>query len=343
MLSGMARMPAEWERHERCWMAFPPPNQTFGDTESLDAARVAWADVATTIAQYEPATLVAGLGQGPDALRYVGSHPAITVVERALDDAWMRDVGPTFVLSDAGGLAAVDWVFNGWGAQAWSAWESDARVAAAVAELAGVPVRPSRLVNEGGGIHVDGAGTVLLTETVQLGPERNPGWTRVEVEAEVHAQLGTTHAIWLPRGLTRDYDDYGTRGHVDIVATFVRPGVVAVHSQDDPAHPDHLVSQEILALLRSSCDAAGRPLQVVPVPAPSVLADSDGWVDYSYINHYVGNGVVVVGTFDDPADTAALMLLAQLYPGREIETADGRAIFANGGGVHCITQQQPAV
>jgi agmatine deiminase len=324
-------------------MAFPPPNPTFHDPEALNAARVAWAHVATTIARYEPVTLVAGLDQGADAGRYVQEHPDITILERPLDDAWMRDIGPTFTVEADGGLAAVDWVFNGWGAQQWARWEEDAKIATAIAEHVGVPVRHSALTNEGGGIHVDGEGTVLLTDTVQLGKERNPGWTREQVEAEIHEQLGTSKAIWLPRGLTRDYDSFGTRGHVDIVATFVRPGVVAVHSQHNAAHPDHEVSGEIVALLQSSTDAAGRQLEVVPIPAPEVLSDQEGWVDYSYINHYVGNGVVVVGTFDDPGDARALALLAELYPGRTIETADGRAIFANGGGVHCITQQQPAV
>jgi agmatine deiminase len=202
-------------------------------------------------------------------------------------------------------------------------------------------VRPSLLTNEGGGLHVDGAGTVLLTDTVQLDPQRNLGWTRELVEAEVHAQLGTSQAVWLPRGLTRDYDEFGTRGHVDIVATFVRPGVVAAHVQRDRAHPDFEVTQELLALLRSSVDAAGRTLDVVEIPAPSVLEVDGDWVDYSYINHYVGNGFVLVGTFDDPVDAEAVNILARLYPNRRIETTNGRAIFAYGGGVHCITQQQP--
>jgi agmatine deiminase len=181
-----------------------------------------------------------------------------------------------------------------------------------------------------------------LTRTVQLDPGRNPAWTAEQVEAEIHRQLGTRHAIWVPRGLTRDYDEFGTRGHVDVVATFVRPGVVAVHSQRDSTHPDWEVTREIIALLRASTDVTGRALDVVEVPAPQVLEDDGGPVDYSYINHYVGNGFVVVGTFADPQDEAALDLLVRLYPGRTVETVDGRTIFANGGGVHCITQQQPA-
>jgi agmatine deiminase len=334
------RMPAEWEPHERTWMAFPPPNATFGDEGSatLETARSAWSEVANTIARYEPVTLIAGIGQG--AVASARSGPAVSVIERPLDDAWARDIGPTFTLRGSQ-LGAIDWVFNGWGKQSWAAWDHDARLASDIGAQVGADVRHSRLTNEGGGFHVDGAGTVLLTDTVQLDPDRNPGWTRSQVEAEIHAQLGTHHAIWLPHGLSRDYGEFGTRGHVDIVATFVAPGLVAAHAQHDPAHPDYEVTKELVALLRASSDASGRSLEVVEIPAPTITVDDEGWNDYSYINHYVGNGFVVVGVFDDANDEVALDLLAQLYPGRRIEQVGGRAIFAFGGGVHCITQQQP--
>ena len=335
-------MPAEWERHARTWMAFPPPNDTFGDEGSatLGQARRAWSSVATVIARHEPVTMIAGVGQVEAARAMAGD--GVTVIERPIDDAWARDTGPTFTLDEDSALAAVDWVFNGWGAQSWASWRNDATLAADIAARAGARLRRSPLVNEGGAFHVDGAGTVLLTETVQLDPQRNPGWTRDEVTAEVHAQLGTSHAIWLPRGLSRDYEQFGTRGHVDLVATFVRPGLLAAHSQPDPAHPDHEVTRELVALLRASTDAAGRPLEVVEIPAPTILEVDGLPSDYSYLNHYVGNGFVVVGLFDDPRDAQAVELLAQLYLGRVIEPADGRTIFAFGGGVHCITQQQPS-
>jgi agmatine deiminase len=336
------RMPAEWEPHERTWMAFPPPNATFGGEGSamLAAARAAWSRAACVIARYEPVTLLAGTGQRVAATQLVDSN--VEVVEGAINDAWLRDSGPSFTVDDGTRLAAVDWVFNGWGAQDWASWDADERVATDIAQRAGAAVRRSALTNEGGGFHVDGAGTVLLTDTVQLDPNRNPGWTHERVESEVHAQLGTRHAIWLPRGLTADYERYGTRGHVDLVCTFTPAGPLAVHCQTNPYHPDYEVSREVLTLLRASRDASGRPLEVVELPAPA--ADDEGRLaDYSYVNHYVGNGFVLVGTFDDPSDEAALDLVSELYPGRRVETVDGRALFAHGGGVHCITQQQPAV
>ncbi|NGO77940.1 agmatine deiminase family protein [Streptomyces sp. YC504] len=336
------RMPAEWAPHERTWMAWPGPNTTFSCAEELAEAREAWASVARAVRRFEPVTVVHGPGQADSARALLG--PDIELVERDLDDAWMRDIGPTFVVDAGGQLAAVDWVFNGWGAQEWANWEHDSKIASYVADLAGVPVHSSPLVNEGGGIHVDGEGTVLLTETVQLGPERNPGWSREQVEAEIHAKLGTTKAIWLKRGLTADYPPhgYGTLGHVDIVAAFAAPGVVVAHTQPDPSHPDHELCRENVEFLRAQTDAKGRRIEVVEIPAPTKIREEDGgWADYSYINHYLCNGGVVLCAFDDPRDEHAAGIFRRLFPDRTVTLVDARAIFAGGGGIHCITQQQP--
>ncbi|BAU86299.1 agmatine deiminase [Streptomyces laurentii] len=336
------RMPAEWTPHERTWMAWPSPNPTFANDAELAGARAAWATVARAVRRFEPVTMVVAPGGADSARALLGDD--VELLECGLDDAWMRDIGPTFVTDEYGRLAAVDWVFNGWGRQGWARWQYDAAVARHVADAAGVPLLGSDLVNEGGAIHVDGEGTVLLTDTVQLGEGRNSDWSREEVEREIHAKLGTTKAIWLPHGLTADYGLFGTRGHVDIVATFARPGTVLVHSQQDPDHPDHERSRLYVDLLRGATDAQGRPLEVVEVLAPTVLKDEDGdWVDYSYINHYLCNGGVVLCAFDDPHDEIAAGILRRLYPEREVVLVDARPIFAGGGGVHCITQQQPAV
>ncbi|MFE3775802.1 agmatine/peptidylarginine deiminase [Streptomyces sp. NPDC059122] len=337
------RMPPEWAPHERTWMAWPGPNFTFGTEggETLAEARTAWAAVARAVRQYEPVTVVAGPGQLEGARALLGD--GIDLVERPLDDAWMRDIGPTFLTDDQGELAAVDWVFNGWGAQEWAAWDRDAEIAEQVAGLAGARRYATPLVNEGGGIHVDGEGTVLLTETVQLDPGRNPGRTKEEVEAEIHAHLGTTKAIWLPRGLYADYGQFGTRGHVDIVAAFARPGVVMVHTQPNPDHPDHAICNEIVKVLGDATDARGRRLEVVQIPAPTVIEEDGELVDYSYINHLQCNDGIVLCAFDDPRDEEAAAIFRRLFPGRTVTLVDARTIFAAGGGVHCITQQQPKV
>lgn len=337
----MTRMPAEWEPHTRTWMEFPPINETFASDP--ERYRAAWTAVANTIVQYEPVTVLASPDDVDAATALLERD--VDVVAVPIDDAWMRDSGPTFTVTD-GRLTAVHWTFNGWGDAGFSEFGREREVGGWVARRAGVAdadLARSPLVNEGGGFHVDGEGTVLLTDTVQLDPGRNPGWTREQVEAEIHPRLGTSRAIWLPRGLTRDYERFGTRGHVDIVAAFVAPGRVVAHVQRDPAHPDHPVTAELVARLRASTDAAGRPLEVVELPAPTVLADDAGWVDYSYVNHYVCNGAVVVGAFDDPHDELVAGILADCYPDREVVLVPARDLFDRGGGVHCITQQQPAI
>jgi agmatine deiminase len=332
-------MPAEWAPHERTWMAWPTEGYTLGD-EPEEAYR-AWSAVANTIARYEPLTMIVDPGETARATARTWLNPEVTVVERDLDDAWMRDIGPTFLTDARGNLGAADWIFNGWGAQSWARWDKDAEIAEAVVELAGAERFASALVNEGGGIHVDGEGTVLITETVQLDPGRNPGWTREQVEAELRAFLGVRKVVWLPRGLTRDYGEFGTRGHVDILAAFVRPGLVVVHTQPDPAHPDHEVGKENAAILRATTDARGRSLEVVELPAPTVTEVDGEPVDYSYINHYLANGLTLLCGFGDPRDEQTAETFARLLPERKIEIVDARPIFERGGGIHCITQQQP--
>jgi agmatine deiminase len=327
-------------------MAWPSAGYTLGDTdEAAEEARATWADVALAVSQFEPVTLVVDPADVAVARHWIdeGRHGRhrIDVAEAPLDDAWMRDIGPTFVVAETGELGAVDWVFNGWGAQEWATWGKDARIGEFVAGRAGATLVGSDLVNEGGGIHVDGLGTVLLTETVQLDPGRNPGLTRADVEDEMARAIGATTCIWLPRGLTRDYDEFGTRGHVDIVATFASPGVVLLHWQADPDHPDHELSVELEGLLSSSLDARGESLEVVRVPAPKTVEDDEGPVDWSYINHLVVNDGVVACTFDDPQDADSLAVIEKAYAGRRVVGVDARPLFDRGGGIHCITQQQP--
>lgn len=339
-MHGEWRMPPETAEQERLWMAFPRPNPTFGPAQPEEAS-AAWAAVANAAAGFEPVTMLVDPESLPFARRLLDA--AIELVPLPLDDAWLRDSGPTFVLGADGRLGAVDWIFTAWGGHEWGRWERDRLVGAAVGDLAGAEVIPSLLVNEGGGFHVDGEGTVLLTETVQLDPRRNPFADRARVEAELARTIGTSHAVWLPRGLTRDYERFGTSGHVDICATFPSPGRVLLHDQRDEGHPDHAVSALLRRSLEDAVDAAGRALDIVPLPAPPTLRDGEGFVDWSYVNHVVLNGAVLACAFGDPrADAHAAAVLAEAYPGRRIVPVDARAVFAYGGGLHCITQQQPA-
>ncbi|POX68073.1 agmatine deiminase [Microbacterium sp. Ru50] len=338
------RMPAETAPHERTWMAFPRVGFTLGDTEADRAeGYAAWTAVARAVAEFEPVSMLVDPTETARARDLLGS--GIDQHETPVDEFWMRDHGPTFVVDDErpGVLGAVDWIFNGWGAPDWADWRLSAEHARIIAAHVGAELVSSMLVNEGGGIHVDGAGTVLLTQTVQLDPRRNPFADRTRVEAEMLRTIGADTAIWLPRGLTRDYDEFGTNGHVDIVATFAAPGRVLLHAQPDPAHPDHALMPEIRAALEAATDAAGRRLEIIDLPGPAQLRDDEGFVDFSYVNHLVVNGGVIACGFGDPAaDDRARGILADAYPGRRVVTVDARPLFARGGGIHCITQQQPA-
>ena len=327
-------MPAETAEHDATWMAWPSSGYTLGETPAdADEARTTWSAVAHAILDFEPVKMVVDPSAVTEARRWLSS--AIELYVAPLDDAWMRDIGPTFVVRDQS-LGAVDWVFNGWGAQSWAQWENDARIGRQIAEWSGAQLISSSMVNEGGGLHVDGHGTVVVTRTVQLDPGRNPGWSAARVEDELRATLGVHEVIWLDRGLARDYEEFGTRGHVDMLVSLPQRGTVLVHAQEDSRHPDHAVSAELRSAFNDGWN-------VVDVPAPQLLEDEHGWVDHTYINHYTCNGGVVACSFDDVNDERAREVLTDVYPGRTVVSLDARPLFARGGGIHCITQQQPSV
>ncbi|MEJ8573874.1 agmatine deiminase family protein [Microbaculum marinum] len=339
--SGQAyRMPAEWTRHRRTWMAWPC-NPTLLEGIGPQKAFAAWASVANAIADFEPVVMVVPPGRTEEARRYLSA--AVETVEQPLGDSWMRDFGPTFVIADDGTLAGVDWTFNGWGGRTFPEASADAEVAAFVCRQAGAERLPSKLVNEGGGIHVDGEGTLLLTESVQLNRNRNPSWTREEIEAELHRRLGTETAIWLPRGLVADTSAFGTDGHIDTLACFVRPGVVVAHGQPDPGHPDHETSRENIEILKGSTDAKGRRLEVIVLDAPAERYLDGEPLSCSYVNFSFVNGGVVLCGFDDPKDAETVAIFERLFPDRRIVQVPATPIFEGGGGIHCITQQEPAV
>lgn len=338
-------MPSETDPHERTWMAFPREGYTLGEAPAeREEGYAAWAATANAIVEFEPVTMVVDPSEIERARRMLSND--IEIFEAPLDEFWMRDFGPTFVLDAErpGVLGAVNWIFNGWGAPEWAEWQLSAKIGRIVAEEVGAEIIPSLLVNEGGGIHVDGEGTVLLTETVQLDPRRNKFADHARVEAELARTIGSTHAVWLPRGLTRDYDEFGTNGHVDIVATITSPGNVLLHSQPDETHPDFEVTAQLREFFATQTDAQGRAFEIHNIPAPKTLKDAEGFVDWSYVNHLVVNdGVIACGFGEPEADAHAREILAEVYPGRRVVTVDSRPIFDRGGGIHCITQQQPKV
>ena len=325
-------MPPEWAPHAATWMGFPRDSYAESGL-SRDEAQDAWSSVANAISEYEPVRMLCHPEDLAAAKRKLSA--SIAIIPATLNDAWLRDIGPTFVLEDDA-LVAIDWRFNGWGQNTEFEWGHDDAIACQIAEILAVPTERADIVNEGGGLNVDGQGTVLLTDTVQLDPTRNPGHDRDTTGAHLPQALGTHRAIWLSKGLWRDNFLNGTKGHVDIVACFAPDGRLLVHRQTSEDHPDFALWETLAQQFKEE------GLEVLPLEAPLTLKDRRDWVDYSYINHYVCNGAVICPSFDDHRDDAARERLEDAYPDRDIRMLDARALFAMGGGIHCITQQQPS-
>ncbi len=326
-------MPAEWAPHRRCWMAWPCREELWGDR--LEAARQVTAEIAKAIAGFEPVTMLAR----PDltASASLGCGPGIAVLPMPQDDSWTRDTGPTFVIGSGGRLAGIAWRFNGWGEQ-WPDYAQDALMARRVLEHLGVPRYDAPIVLEGGAIHVDGEGTCLVCEPSVLDPRRNPGLDRAAIEAVLRDHLGVERVIWLPHGLVDDE----TGGHVDNVACFAGPGRVLALVRDEPDDPDHAGLAANLAVLREAVDAKGHRLEVTPIAAPRSRArDGRRRLTLSYVNLYLANGAVIMPAFGDPADRAALRAVEAAFPDREVVQIDASDLVFGGGGIHCITQQEP--
>ncbi|MFB7277782.1 agmatine/peptidylarginine deiminase [Streptomyces hydrogenans] len=328
------RMPAEWAEHEGCLMAWPTRAELWGGV--LSAVQDEYAEVARAIARFEPVTMVAPPGSGDDARAHCGD--GVTVIELPLDDSWFRDSAPLFVLDADGNRAGVDFRFNAWGGK-HHPYDSDDRISGLLLERLGVDRIPSDMILEGGAITVDGEGTLITTEQCLLHPNRNPGLTRERIEAELKARLGVEKVIWLPYGGLLDTE---TDGHVDGVCAFAAPGRVVVSLPDDPAHPDHVRMRANRAVLEASTDARGRSLEIVEVPQTAFAEVAGVRVEVSYLNYYLANGGVVVPVADAPQDAAALKVIADAHPDREVVGVPAPVIAFGGGGVHCITQQIPA-
>ena len=327
-------MPAEWAPHSRCWMEWPCRIETWGDR--IEAARDAYAEVATAIARFEPVTMITKPKNVAEVSLRAGS--GVSTFSLPHDDSWMRDNGPTFVVNGRGQVAGVDWQWNAWGNK-YSDHDRDAAVAEAVLEHLKMRRYAADFVLEGGAIHSDGEGTLLTTESVLLNPNRNPTLGRAELEELLAAYLGVRKVIWLGQGLQNDDTD----GHVDNLACFVRPGVVAALTEGDPEDANHAALADNLARLRAATDAAGRSLEVVEIaqPRPRTLPDGRRMA-LSYINFYIANGSVILPAFEDPQDDRAFETIARLFPDREVVQVPALDVLFGGGGIHCITQQQPA-
>jgi len=347
-------MPGEFESHSGTWILWPERPDTW--RLGGKPAQRAFVEVATVIARFEPVTMGVSRGQYQNARNML--PPVIRVVEMSHDDAWIRDCGPTFVVDDTGGIRGVDWDFNAWGGLEgglYFPWDQDDLVPRKVLEIEGIDRYKAELVVEGGALEVDGEGTLITTESCMLNPNRNPQVKREDVEARLTEYLNVEKIIWLREGTYLDETD----GHVDNLCRFVRPGVVVVTWTDDRSDPQYAISLDAYKRLTHATDAKGRMLEVHKIhqPTPMFMTREEsegvdpiegsyprreaGHLGGSYVNFYLVTGGVVIPTFKDPHDQAALEIMQRLCPDRQVIGVSSREILLGGGNVHCITQQQP--
>lgn len=327
--------PARTGRHELTLVAWPTDRNVWGPYR--DQAVDEYATLVRTIARFEPVTVVADPEKANEARQRCGSA-GVDVLEIPIDDSWIRDSGPIYLADEHGGVALVQFRFNGWG-EKYVPYDRDADLPRQLALTSGMRAYSSSLVMEGGGFTVDGERTLITTESVVLNPNRNPGRTREECEHALRESTGTDKVIWLEHGLFEDRD---TDGHSDNVVQFAGPGRVIVQVAPDRSNPNWERLRENAARLRRATDAQGRRLEVIEVPQLPYTEELDGErYAVPYVNFYPVNGAIIVPQLDAPGEQDAYALLAAVFSGREIVGVPSVILAYGGGGVGCVTQHVP--
>lgn len=345
------------------------PTRSDNWREAARPAQRAFAAVAHAIADFEPVTVGVPARVFDEAR--LALQPRIRVLRLESDDAWMRDVGPTCVMDKIGRVRGVDWEFNAWGGLnggLYFPWDRDALVARRVLRIEALARYRAPLVCEGGAIHSDGEGTLLVTEQCLLNPNRNPELSRQEIEEWLCEYTGAEKIIWLGEGIYQDETD----GHVDNLVCFARPGEVILQACSDRRDPQFRISEDADRRLSLARDAQGRRLRIHRLPLPGPLYQSEyearGVVTNvgpnvgrlgpmsvsgmrrqsgqrlaaSYVNFYIANGGVVMPLLDPRWDERVRKMLSRCFPGRRVVGVPAREILLGGGNIHCITQQIPA-
>jgi agmatine deiminase len=343
------QLPAEWEPHEATWIAWP---HNRGDWPGKFGP-IAWAyvEIVRLVSKVEPVRIFVKGKKAEDKVRERLTRGNVDLdrvdFHRAsLDRGWLRDSGPMFVLDDRGGCRLLDWKFNAWAK--YENYHRDDRLPQRFARILDLPrVKPTatigdrevRVVLEGGAIDVNGRGTLLTTEECLLSDvqARNPGLDRGAIEEIMARYLGVRHVVWLNRGIAGD----DTHGHVDDLARFVDPQTIVLAVEDDPGDANYAATQENWDRLRAAHDQDGRPFRVVPLPFPDPVIFDGQRLPASYANFYIANGLVLVPTFNDPADRDALGILAQLFPTRKVVGIHATDLVWGLGTLHCLTRDQP--
>jgi agmatine deiminase len=328
------RMPAEWEPHEATWIAWPHNREDWPGR----FAPIPWVygEIVRKLSAVERVRILvedAALErQAIRVLEKVGARlPAVEFFRVPTNRVWTRDYCPLFVKDRARRLAMTAWRFNAWAK--YDDWQLDAVVPARLARKLELPAFEPPMVLEGGSIDVNGAGLLLTTEECLLSPvqARNPGMDRAAIERHFRDYLGVRRVVWLRNGIAGD----DTHGHVDDLARFVARDAVVIASEADRADANYEALRENAGILR----AAG--LRVVKLPMPRPLIFDGRRLPASYTNFYIANGLVLVPTFNDPADRFALAALARCFPDRDVVGINCTELIWGLGALHCMTQQQP--
>lgn len=331
-----APIPAEWSPHRALWVGWPSHGDLWED--NLEPAQAEVEALARALAGpgREQVRLMVGSDEAlADARARFDGVTGVEVVAGRFGDIWLRDTGPIF---GAGSTTAQAFRFNGWGGK--YELPHDDEVADQIGARSGVPLTRHDVVLEGGALDHDGAGTVLTTRQCLLNPNRNPGWTQEAAEAALAEAVGARKVVWLGDGLLNDHTD----GHVDNLARFVTPGVVACPVAWGRKDPNAEVYDATARDLAAATDADGRPLKVLRIPSPGLVLDEDERpIPASHMNFLIANGAVIVPSYgDETAARLACEALATVYPDREIIALPSIAILSGGGSFHCISQQEPA-
>lgn len=321
--------PPEWAQHSSVWIGFPSAADLWlDDLEGAQAEVAAFARAVFHGGSGERVDLVCANAEAVAAARTLAGDCA-TIIEAPFFDIWLRDTGP-IIVGDAGAPRALDYHGNGWGGKYPS--PLDDALAETLCKAADLPREPRDWVLEGGAIDVDGAGLLVTTEQCLLNPNRNPGLSRTEIEERLSADLGLAQILWLGEGLVNDHTD----GHVDNLARFVAPGVLAVPTARGDGDPNATVFADAKAR------ALAFGVKVVEIPSVGLFTNEDGEaIPASYMNFYIGNSVVVVPTYGTTSDDEAVAAIASLFPSRKTIGLRANHILTGGGSFHCISQQVP--
>ncbi|QCE35137.1 agmatine deiminase family protein [Acetobacteraceae bacterium] len=334
-------MPAESARHSLTWMAYYASPAIWGD-ELAPYVKNELEEIACTIAEFEQVNLLVRPEDYAEACGVFKDELDIFLVQADLNDCWLRDSGPTFVLpekiKEGSKLGVIDFNFNGWGDKQFH--KEDSKIANFIGNKIRAEILETQLTLEGGALEVDGEGTLILTESCVLNDNRNPDRSKESVEADLKALLGVEKIIWLKGEKDIDITD----SHTDFYTRFIKPGQIFVSLETDDYSPDYRLTRENLEILEKATDAKGRKLLVTTMDTPSDPKQRFQTEDFaaSYLNHYLVNGGVIMPFYGDKeSDKEAKIRLMQAFPDRKVVGIEIDAIAAGGGGIHCVTQQQP--